>query len=78
MAVVLFHLLLPFAAPALHPAPVPYQRLRQVAEQMARQPGLSQLANDLKNLATKLEQSQISPQEKHDLIREMEKRIEEQ
>jgi len=78
VAVVLFHLLFPFAAPAIFPPAPPRQLLHELAEQMSRRPGLSALAKELKTLVSKLEDPRISEQEKKELIREMEKKIEEQ
>lgn len=78
VAVVLFHLLFPFAAPAIFPPDPPSQLLRGLAEQMGRRPGLGELAKELKTLALKLEDPRTSEREKKELIREMEKKIEEQ
>jgi hypothetical protein len=78
MAVILFHLWFPWAAPAILPAAAPRQLLRELAEQMTRKPGLSELAQELKALAKKLEDPGISQQQKKELIQEIEKRIEQQ
>src|SRR6266540_3092084 len=54
LAVILMHVLVSLVEPGVRSLPV-HQRLRGLAEQMAQKPGLNRLAQDLKALATKLE-----------------------
>jgi hypothetical protein len=77
MAAILIHFLLPLAMPSIRPLPV-HQRLRDLADKMAQKAGLGGLAQDLKTLATKLEDAKISQEEKQAQAQELEKKIEEQ
>jgi hypothetical protein len=71
-------LVAPLALPKMRSAiPVPEQ-LRQLAQKMAPEPGLKNLAQELKTLAAKLEDPQVPEQEKQAAVQEMEKKIEEQ
>jgi hypothetical protein len=75
---VLIYFVAPLAAPLTRAViPVPEQ-LRNLAEKMAVQPGLKELAQDLKVLAAKLEDPQTHQQDKQAAIQEMEKKVEEQ
>jgi hypothetical protein len=73
IAALAFHLLLPTA----HPVPA-HEQLRQLAEQMAQRPRLSELARGLQTLAAKLADPKLTAQEKQALIQEMQKKVEEQ
>jgi hypothetical protein len=73
----LFHLLLPVAHSTLHPQPVP-ERLRDLAQQMAARPNLQDIARSLQNLASKLEDPQVPPQERQELARQQRAKIEQQ
>jgi len=77
LAALLFYFLFPLAQPIIHPLPG-HQRLRELAEKMAQKPALTGLAKDLKALAAKLENPQLSQEEKQELIQEVEKKIDEQ
>jgi hypothetical protein len=66
--------LTPAAYSILHPAPV-YERLRDLAEQMAQRPNLKELARNLQALATKLTDPQAVPQEQQTLIKEIQEQI---
>lgn len=72
------HLVAPLALTIVRAAtPVPEQ-LRGLAEKLAAQPGLQELAQDLKALAAKLEDPKVPDQEKQASVQELEKKIEEQ
>jgi hypothetical protein len=72
------HLVAPLTVPMMRAAiPVPEQ-LREVAEKLAAQPGLKELAQELKGLAAKLEDPKVPEQEKQVSVQEMEKKIAEQ
>ncbi|MPZ75982.1 MAG: hypothetical protein GEU77_05615 [Deltaproteobacteria bacterium] len=76
-SVVLFYLLLissEFTAPTLSPQ----QQIRDLAEQMAQRQPLAEIARALQSLATKLEDTQVSPQEQQSIIQEMQKQIAQQ
>src|SRR4029077_2688570 len=65
----LFHLSMSFTPPSPRSAP-PHEKVRELAEKMAQQPRLGALAYGLRTLATKLQQPNVSEQEKQILIRE--------
>lgn len=74
----LIYFVAPLATPLMRAViPVPEQ-LRNLAEKMAVQPRLKELAQDLKVLAAKLEDPQTHQQDKQAAIQEMEKKVEEQ
>ena len=75
--VVLFHLLL-ISSELTAPGLSPQQRIRDLAEQMARRPPLAEIARGLQSLATMLENPQVSPQEQQSIIQEMQKQIAQQ
>ena len=77
LAVVFFHLLLPFAQSKI-PSTSPHEKIGALAEKMAQRPRLSDLARDLRTLATKLQDPKISQQERQALIQEMQRKVEEQ
>jgi hypothetical protein len=77
LAALLFYFLLPLVQHVIHPLPG-HQRLRELAERMAQKPTLTGLAKDLKALAAKLENPQLSQEEKQELIQDVEKKIDEQ
>jgi hypothetical protein len=77
VAALLFHLILPVAHSTLHPQ-FPHQRLRDIAQQMSSRPNLQEIARSLQNLADKLEDPKVSPQEKHDAAHEERQRIQDQ
>jgi hypothetical protein len=76
-AALLFQLLLPVAHSMLHPQPA-HERLRELAQLMAQRPRLQQTARSLRNLADKLTDPKLPPQEKQNLVREERKEIEKQ
>ena len=76
-AALLFHLLLPVAHSTLHPQTA-YDRLRDLAQQMALRPGLQDIARSLQNIAAKLEDPRMPAQEKGDLAQEERRKLEEQ
>jgi hypothetical protein len=75
-AAALFPLLLPLAHSTLHPQP-PHKRLGELAERMALRPNLGETARSLQNLAAKLEEPKLTPQEKQKLARDERNKIEE-
>ena len=74
--IVLFHLL--FESTLSKPSVSPQQRILDLAEQMVQRPPLAEIAGALKALAAKLDDPQVSRQEKQTAIREMQKQVEEQ
>ena len=76
-AAALFQLLLPLAHSTLHPQPA-HELLRELAQRMAQRPNLRVTANSLQNLAAKLEDPKVPPQEKRNLAQEERKKIDEQ
>jgi hypothetical protein len=76
-AVLLFQLLLPVAYSTLHPK-LAHQRLHELAQLMAERPKLQETARALQNLAAKLEDPKVPPQEKQSLVREEHKKIQSQ
>ena len=76
-AVVLLYLFL-ISSELTAPSLSPQQRIRALAEQMARRPPLAEIARDLQSLATKLEDPLVSPEEQQSMIQEMQKQIAEQ
>jgi hypothetical protein len=76
-AVLLFHLLMPLAHSTLYPQPA-NERLRDLAQQMAARPNLQEIARALRNLAAKLEDPRVPPQEKRQAAQEERKRVQEQ
>ncbi len=76
-AVLLFHLLLPVAHSSLRPQPA-HERLRDLAQEMAARPNLQEIAQSLKDLAAKLEDPKVLPQERQDLAREERRKVSEQ
>jgi hypothetical protein len=77
LAAVLFHLSMALIGSNLLPTP-PYEKVRELAEKMAERPPLSALAYGLRTLAMKLEQPNVSEQEKQALIRDSVEQIEKQ
>jgi hypothetical protein len=75
IAVLLFHLLLPVAHSTLR-APPAHERLRDLAQQMTARPNLQEIARSLKDLATKLEDPKVLPQEKQERAREERRKVE--
>ncbi|HEX2229047.1 MAG TPA: hypothetical protein VHM64_18075 [Candidatus Binatia bacterium] len=73
----LFHLLLPIAHSSLRPQ-LAHERLRDLVQQMAARPNLQELAQSLKDLAAKLENPKLLPQERQDLAREERQKVNEQ
>ncbi|HXV79017.1 MAG TPA: hypothetical protein VEG60_03985 [Candidatus Binatia bacterium] len=65
--VALFHLAMPLMGLSLDQT-VAYRKIRELAEKMAERPSLSPLAHELQTLATKLQQPNLSEQEKEGLI----------
>jgi hypothetical protein len=76
-AVLLFQLLLPLAHSTLHPQPA-HELLRELAQRMAQRPNLHETARSLENLAAKLEDPKVPPQEIRNLAREERRKIDEQ
>jgi hypothetical protein len=74
--IVLFHLL--FDSTVTKPGVPPRQRIRELAEQMGQRPPLAEIARALQALAAKLDDAQVSREEKQTAIQEMHKQIEEQ
>jgi hypothetical protein len=77
IAVVLFHLFIPLVTSNVRQAP-PQQRISEVAEKIARSPSLSALAQELHTLAVKLQQPNLSEQEKQALIQPIREQVEKQ
>jgi hypothetical protein len=77
IAGILIHFLVSLAEPGIQLPPV-QQRLSGLAEKMVQKPRLNGLAEELRALATKLEDPKIHPEEKQTLVQEIEKKIEEQ
>jgi hypothetical protein len=77
LAAGLFHFFL-ISMVSTAPAGPPQQRIRALAEQMAQRPRLADLARGLQALAAKIEDPQVSPQEKQASIQHMQNQIEEQ
>ena len=73
--IVLFHLL--FDSSWTKSGVPPHQRIRDLAEQMAQRPPLVEIASALKALVAKLDDPQVSRQEKQAAIQEMQKQVEE-
>jgi hypothetical protein len=61
----------------LHPQPA-HERLRELAQRIAERPRLQQTARSLHNLADKLMDPKVPPQEKQSLVQEQRKKVEEQ
>jgi hypothetical protein len=76
VVIVLFHLL--FNSTLTKFGVPPQQRIRDLAEQMAQRPPLAEIARALQSLADKLDDSQVSREEKQAAIQEMQKQVEEQ
>ena len=74
IALLLLYFLLPVAGAMIHPVSTS-QRLRQLAEKMAQAPQLKELAEPLKTLAAKLEDTKIQPEEKQAAVKELEQKI---
>ncbi len=77
VAAILIHLLLPLGLPGRDAAAVP-QRLRELAKQMAVEPELRALANELEAIAATFDDPKISAEEKQALAQQMKQKIEKQ
>jgi hypothetical protein len=77
VAILLFLVLLPVAESTITQV-APRHQINQLAEKMAQQQGLEQLARELKSLANKLQDPNTSLAEKQQLLKEMQDKIEEQ
>jgi hypothetical protein len=67
LAAAVFYLSMPNAESSLRQAP-PYQNLRELADKMAQRPRLSEMAQQLQTLATKLQELSVPEPEKRKLI----------
>jgi hypothetical protein len=76
LAAILIHLLLPLALPGRAVAVVP-DRLRELAKQMASHPDLRALAKELEAVATRLDDPNLSAEEKRALVQQLEQKIQE-
>ncbi len=74
--ILLFHLLL--NSSLIQPGVSPQQRIRDLADQMAKRSSLVEIAQGLRSLADKLDDLQVSSEEKRSLIDEMQEQIERQ
>ena len=74
---VLFHLSMPLMGSTRPQAPA-YEKLSELAERMAQRPSLSALAHDLQTLAMKLQQPNVTEQEKQTLIQKNLEEVEKQ
>lgn len=76
LTLLLFHIFLGefFTTPTVSPQ----KRLRELAEQMARRPPLSELGRHLQSLTAKLEDPALSPQDKQTLVQETRREVEQQ
>ena len=77
IALLLLYLLLLPAGALLHPEPTS-QRLRQLADDLAQAPQLRGLSEQFKNLATKLEDPKVQPEEQQAAVQELKQKIEDQ
>ena len=77
LVVGLFHLSLTLMRSSLDQA-TPYETVSQLADKMAAKPSLSPLARDLENLAMKLQQPDLSEEEKERLIQTALDQVEQQ
>ena len=77
LVVVLFHLFLPFLQARTSPLSAP-EKLRALAEKMAERPPLTDLARNLRSLATQLQDPTVSPKDKQAFVQETQKKVEEQ
>ncbi|MGH7784423.1 MAG: hypothetical protein ACREO5_11360, partial [Candidatus Binatia bacterium] len=75
LALLLFHLLMIHSTA---PGVSPQKRLRELTEQMAQRPHLSELARRLRSLTIKLDDPAVSPQDKQALVQEMQQEVQEQ
>ncbi len=74
---VLFHLSMPLMGSTRRQAPG-YEKLSELAERMVQRPSLSALAHDLQTLAMKLQQPDVTEQEKQALIQKNLEEVEKQ
>jgi hypothetical protein len=77
LAAILVYALVPIAHSARYAVNAP-ERLREIAQQMTAQPNLRPLAKELETLAAKLDDPNITPEEKQALAQKMEQRLEEE
>ena len=77
IAATLFHLSMPLMGSTRHQAPA-YDTLNQLTEKMAQKPPLSELAHDLRTLATKLQDPKLAEREKQTLIHKALEQVEKQ
>jgi hypothetical protein len=77
IAILLLHLWLPLAELGLAPLDSGDQ-ISRLAEKMARQPGLQDLARDLQSLASKLQDPNATLRQKQQAIQQMQKKIEQE
>ena len=77
VAAVLFHLAVPLVGSTRRQAPA-YDTISELAERMAQRPSLSALAHDLQTLAMKLQQPNVTEQEKQTLIQKNLEEVEKQ
>ncbi|MSP39312.1 MAG: hypothetical protein EXR70_12550 [Deltaproteobacteria bacterium] len=77
LAALLLFFLMPYADSLLHP-PSSAQRLRELAAKMASAPGLKELSQQLKQLAAKLDDPKVAPDEKKQATEDLQKQIAEQ
>jgi hypothetical protein len=73
-----FQFFLPFAQSSLSGSPSGASLVRELAQRMAQKPQLSELASRMKILATRLEDRKVPAQERQALIRETEKKVQQQ
>lgn len=76
-AIVLFHLLL-LVAFAPTPQPSPVRELAQLAQRLKQVPRFSALARNLEALAARMQDNSLSSMEKHALVQDSLKKVEEQ
>jgi hypothetical protein len=76
-AAILLQLLLPLAHSTLR-SQSPYQRLREVAREMAGRPELQSIGRSLQDLANKLTDPAVPPEQKRDAIREQRQTLQDQ
>jgi hypothetical protein len=77
ITVVLIYLLLPIAQSTRYAAAM-HERLRELARQMAVKPELQGLSKELQAVVSKLDDPNISPQEKQALTQDLERKLNEQ
>jgi hypothetical protein len=74
-AAAVLYLAMPLAESSLRQAP-PYENLHELADKMAQRPRLSEMAQQLKILATKLQQPSVPEPEKRKLIHQAQEQVE--